>query len=81
VKHKFVLFIIGLLVLIMGAVPLISNIIPAVAGLSEGFPAPGTMPYQVLITALGLLGVLYGLQKEKPKQSDTDKALAKLLGK
>ena len=80
-KHKFVLFIIGLLVLIIGAVPLISDLIPAVAGLSEGFPTPGTLPYQLIVTALGLLGVLYSFQNEHKKQSDTDNALAKLLGK
>lgn len=80
-KHKFVLFIVGLLVLVLGAVPLILNLIPAAVGIAKGFPVPGTATYQILVAALGLIAILYSFQKEQKKQSDAEKAMVKLLGK
>jgi len=64
-KYKFILFVIGLLVFLMGALPLVSNIIPAASKLIGEMPKAGTITYQLILVLLGILSIGYALKRER----------------
>ena len=66
-KYKLILFVIGLLTAVMGILPLVSDI-PAVAQFAGQFPKPGTLVYQAIVTLIGVIAIIYSVQREEKLQ-------------
>jgi amino acid transporter len=64
-KMRFVDFLIGAAVLLMGVVPLLSNV-SAVSNLANIVGKPGEIVYQGILIAIGLLTLLYAFNDRKP---------------
>jgi|GEM_PF-2477014 hypothetical protein len=61
---RFVDFLIGIAVLLMGIVPLTSNI-KALSTLSGIIGTPGKITYQGILIAIGLLTIFYAFSEKK----------------
>ncbi|MBU2523314.1 MAG: hypothetical protein KKE23_03425 [Nanoarchaeota archaeon] len=66
-KYRFILVIVGLLIVLTGAYPLIANL-SFVQGIN-GLPVAGTTIYQSIIILLGIISIGYGLQGQAKKQA------------
>ena len=62
-KHKLILFIIGLLTAVIALLPLASNI-PSLAQFVQSIPQPGTLIYQLILFLLGMAAIGYSMKKE-----------------
>ena len=78
-RPRFILFIVGILVTILGAAPLIANFIPAAAAWLEGLPKAGSITYQAALTVIGILAVVHSIKGPGDKQGK--RKLLKALGK
>jgi hypothetical protein len=66
-KYRVILVIVGLLVVLSGAYPLLSSF-TFMQGI-QGLPVAGTVAYQVMIILLGVISIGYGLQGPAKRQS------------
>jgi hypothetical protein len=66
-KPKTTLFFVGVIVLILGAVPLL-KFIPAVDNIIKTMPPAGSTAYQALLVMVGLIAVVLSLQKRQAVQ-------------
>lgn len=61
---KFVNFLIGAAVLLMGLIPLLGNV-KALSSISALVGEPGKIIYQGVLIAIGLLTILYAFSEKK----------------
>lgn len=78
-KPKSILFLIGFLVLLMGAVPLILEFVPAAAEWKDTLPKAGSIAYQSVLVILGAIAMGHALKRGG--KSDPKAELVKLLSK
>lgn len=79
-KPKSILFLIGFIVLLMGAVPLILEFVPAAAEWKDTLPTAGSIVYQSVLVILGIVAIGQALKKNG-KEADPKAELIKLLSK
>lgn len=65
-KYRVILVIVGLIVVLMGAYPLLSGF-AFIQGI-KGLPVAGTTMYQVILILLGVISMGYGLQGQAKKK-------------
>lgn len=78
-KPKSILFLIGFLVILMGAIPLILEFVPAAAEWKDTLPKAGSMVYQIVLITLGVIAMSQSIKKDG--KSDPKAELVKLLSK
>jgi len=66
-KPKTSLFIVGLAVLILGALPLL-KFIPFIENMIKNMPVAGSTAYQILIVLVGVIAIAISLQKKQAVQ-------------
>ena len=64
-KPRIILFFVGVCILILGALPLIANIIPAASAWIEDMPPAGSITYQFLLVLLGVIAVSYSIKGKR----------------
>jgi len=64
-KPKAILFFVGLLVLILGAAPLVANLIPATAQWLNNLPKAGSIVYQLILTIIGIVAIGHSMKRHK----------------
>ena len=75
---RVVLFFMGIIILLMGALPIVSETVPAAKGWMEGIPAPGTFIFQAVLIVLGVVALSYSIRGNGKRISKAD--FAKALG-
>ena len=76
---RAVLFIISIVILLIGAPPLLSKAIPATADSFKSLPAPGNDFYNILLTVLGVVALSYSIRGDGKQQPKDFANLSKLL--
>lgn len=77
-KPRAVLFFIGVILAILGVVPLLAAIIPPAQSLAEGLPPAGSAFYQGILIILAVVALSYAIRgegKKKPSKEELLKAL------
>ena len=64
-RARVILFIIGILVFLMGAMPLVSNLVPSASKFIGSMPQAGTIVYQIILTLIGIIAMGYALKREQ----------------
>jgi hypothetical protein len=67
-KSKTTLFLIGLVTLILGILPLL-KFIPQINNIISTLPPAGSTAYQILIALVGFIAIVLSLQKKHAVQT------------
>ena len=77
-RPRAILFLIGLIVLLLGAVPLIVEFFPAAAAWKDTLPPAGSLVYQSTLVIIGVVAMGHAIKS--PGRKLSKKELMKALG-
>lgn len=66
-KPKTTLFLVGVVVLVLGLLPLL-KFIPAIGNIIKSMPPAGSTAYQIILALVGFIAVVLSLQKRPAVQ-------------